>query len=204
MGPVFTYAADATKLYDAIDNITVSPPRIHGLVMEAEQHINVNYTCNKPSSDQLMLQIRSDDKEIADITKNATSFIKCVTADSFVNSVTVRGNFIGKTKFKFTLYNVTSGAPKNAYDWIKDYSVTIARGDRRLTNIFVISIAVFSMVLSIGFGCGLDLGEVKTILKRPIPPAIGFACQFLLMPMVSSLLYDLNFQNIFEKYFAKF
>ena len=33
--------------------------------------------------------------------------------------------------------------------------------------------------------CALDLNVVKDVLKRPIGPAIGFVCQFVLMPLIS-------------------
>ena len=42
------------------------------------------------------------------------------------------------------------------------------------------------VVITFTFGIGLDLERVKKFIKRPIAPGIGMACQFVLMPLVSS------------------
>lgn len=38
------------------------------------------------------------------------------------------------------------------------------------------------------FGARLDLEKVKGFLKKPVAPAIGAACQYVLMPLVSLLV----------------
>ena len=63
--------------------------------------------------------------------------------------------------------------------------VTIEHDRTALNDIFIIVIAVFMVVLSFGFGCRMQLEVLQEIMKKPVAPAIGLVCQFVLMPIVS-------------------
>ena len=41
------------------------------------------------------------------------------------------------------------------------------------------------MVYNFGFGCKVNRDQIKDILKKPIAPAIGAACQFMIMAPLS-------------------
>ena len=48
--------------------------------------------------------------------------------------------------------------------------------------------ALLISVAYINMGCAMDLDVVKESLRRPVGPAIGFVCQFLVMPLISFAL----------------
>ena len=65
------------------------------------------------------------------------------------------------------------------------YRVIVLRHRRVVDDVFRYGIIVLACVLYIGFGCKIDLEIIWTILRRPLSPAIGMGCQFILMPLVS-------------------
>ncbi|KAF8781824.1 hypothetical protein HNY73_012179 [Argiope bruennichi] len=72
--------------------------------------------------------------------------------------------------------------------WIKlepRLVVTIIRLDKLINKIFIAFVAIVVSLNNVNMGCALDLGIVKDVLKRPIGPAIGCFCQFVIMPLGS-------------------
>ncbi|VDP92411.1 unnamed protein product [Echinostoma caproni] len=51
----------------------------------------------------------------------------------------------------------------------------------RIVVVILVSIFIFTM------GCELDIAVMKAYAKRPVGPAIGWGCQFVIMPLVSPL-----------------
>lgn len=64
-------------------------------------------------------------------------------------------------------------------------SVTVIRAERVIDHIFTGSVAILVSLLYINFGAALNTSKLSEIVKKPIGPAIGFTCQFLLMPLLS-------------------
>lgn len=64
-------------------------------------------------------------------------------------------------------------------------SITVIRETRVIDTVFTYSVAILVSLIYINFGCVLDWEILKQTLKKPIGPAIGFTCQFVLMPLVS-------------------
>ena len=67
------------------------------------------------------------------------------------------------------------------------YQVIVLRRRRVVDDVFRYGLIALACILYVGFGCKIDLQIIKNILKKPISPAIGFGCQFILMPVVSNL-----------------
>merc|ERR1719323_1532919 len=67
-------------------------------------------------------------------------------------------------------------------------NVEVVRKKTIQSKVFSYSVAILVSLAYINMGCALDLDVVKNTLKRPIGPAIGFICQFLVMPLLSYLL----------------
>ena len=65
-----------------------------------------------------------------------------------------------------------------------DYELKIVRAPAIEEKIFLYGTSLFLIVLNFGFGCNLDLEIVKSIIKKPIAPGVGFCCQYILMPLV--------------------
>lgn len=70
--------------------------------------------------------------------------------------------------------------------WRTRLPVTVLRNLRPIDKIFMYLVSVFLFIITMGFGCKLDLGIVKECLKKPVAPGIGFGCQYLVMPLVGS------------------
>ena len=54
--------------------------------------------------------------------------------------------------------------------------------------IFDCSAAAVAILISFGIGCVTDTDSIKRQLKYPVSLLIGFCCQFLLMPVVSTIM----------------
>lgn len=73
------------------------------------------------------------------------------------------------------------------------YPVSVPRAPKLELSIFKYGTIFFLVILNFGFGCTLNLDIVKSILRRPIAPAVGFSCQYILMPLVSICKCCLHF-----------
>lgn len=74
------------------------------------------------------------------------------------------------------------------------------REERTIDTIFTISVAILVSILYINFGCAMDWNVCRDTLKRPIGPAIGFFCQFLIMPLVNLPPFNINILYISNRY----
>lgn len=67
-----------------------------------------------------------------------------------------------------------------------EFPVTTVREQRTADLVFDSSAAAIAILISFGIGCCTDTDSVKRQLKHPVSLVIGFCCQFILMPVVSS------------------
>jgi len=101
--------------------------------------------------------------------------------------VNVTGTFLGFSR-------VSAAVDKDANETVaittEDLRLTVTRSKAKKTasKIFGYSVAVLISLAYINFGCALDLGVMKEVLRRPVGPAIGFVTQFIFMPVCSFLL----------------
>uniref|UniRef100_W8B831 Solute carrier family 10 member 6 n=1 Tax=Ceratitis capitata TaxID=7213 RepID=W8B831_CERCA len=63
---------------------------------------------------------------------------------------------------------------------------------------FNIAVACFVIIIYVNFGAVLDLEDLKRIALRPVGPAIGLFCQFVIMPVLSFLIGYLLFHDMIE------
>lgn len=121
-----------------------------------------------------------------------------VLGSSFINSsiwcddesekcngtIAVRGRFLGFGNVLVSRKNSETG------EWTRvgrPLEVAVLRQDKVINKVFTAFVATVVSINYINMGCALDLGIVKNVLRRPIGPAVGFGCQFVLMPLVSKL-----------------
>ncbi len=71
---------------------------------------------------------------------------------------------------------------------IPDYQIIVERQKQTLDLVFLGVLGVIILVYNFSFGCKIRLNLAVKIAKRPIAPAVGFCCQFLIMPPVSITL----------------
>ncbi|KAI0214454.1 P3 protein [Lamellibrachia satsuma] len=65
------------------------------------------------------------------------------------------------------------------------YKIAVIREPHVLYPFFLGLVFILVLCVNIGMGCALDLEVVKTVLRRPVAPAIGFFSQFLVMPILA-------------------
>jgi len=105
-------------------------------------------------------------------------------------SFNVSGTFLGFSAL--TLYVEETG-PGNVSERLRDTDIlpiTVIRSKAKKTasKVFGYSVAVLISLAYINMGCALDLQVLKEVLRRPVGPTIGFAAQFIFMPLCSFVL----------------
>lgn len=71
---------------------------------------------------------------------------------------------------------------------MRRHVVTVVRVVRPVDVAFRFILYAFVMMVTVGMGCKTELSAVKSVLTKPIAPAIGFFCQYLLMPLIAFML----------------
>ena len=56
---------------------------------------------------------------------------------------------------------------------------------RTLNSVFTLVLMLMVIINTVNMGSQLDLDVIKEVFKKPIGPAVGFASQFVVMPVVS-------------------
>lgn len=93
--------------------------------------------------------------------------------------------FKGKTNVSVKLQEKNKYTNKVISQDVESLSVTVTRLKRIIDTVFSASVATLVSIMYINFGCALEWGELKSSMKKPIGPAIGFIGQFIFMPIVS-------------------
>ncbi|CAH8642474.1 unnamed protein product [Dicrocoelium dendriticum] len=73
-----------------------------------------------------------------------------------------------------------------SFDYV-GFPIVVLRGHGVVQLIFRIAVNILVAIFTFTMGCELDPSLLKTYFWRPIGPAIGFGCQFVIMPLVSKL-----------------
>ncbi|XP_018405528.1 PREDICTED: ileal sodium/bile acid cotransporter-like [Cyphomyrmex costatus] len=125
------------------------------------------------------------DQHIAKIS----SFFARVNKTSFDGMLNITGEFLGTTKLTFTMTETEIIENQEAA------VITVIREERTIDSIFTASVAILVSILYINFGCAIDWNVCRNTLRRPIGPAIGFFCQFVIMPLLSFFIGYLLFPH---------
>ena len=112
--------------------------------------------------------------------------LKVPGESSWSVEVNVTGSFLGFSKVSAFLEKEGKVVSSAGEDLL--LTVTRSKAKKTASKVFGYSVAVLISLLYINFGCALDLGVMKEVLRRPVGPAIGFVSQFLFMPICSFLL----------------
>lgn len=73
--------------------------------------------------------------------------------------------------------------------------VIIMKEIKPMDKVFSATVALLITIVYINFGAALDLDALIQILKKPIGPAIGFFCQYVVMPLIGFVLGYLIFPD---------
>ena len=180
------------------------PSELDGLKENSEQRVHVS--CNRTLSvlDSVTLKVASVDPEIADVSSDSVITFQCEPLSALnMSQFSIRGRFLGRTVISVKTLNATRPAPgvrrpapATTNDSLPtvDYRVSVVRRVRFIDHLFLGLVAFMVICANVGMGCKIDLAVVKEVLTKPIAPAIGFACQYVIMPLVR-LLWFLHFQH---------
>lgn len=127
-------------------------------------------------------RIRSENEKLVHIVKdfNGTDVLP---DGSWSGKFPLDALFIGLTNVYVEKVSASGQAIERAAAVLP---IVIVREVRTIDHVFTGSVATLVSLLYINFGAALSLSKVKNIARRPIGPAIGFAGQFIIMPLVSS------------------
>ena len=193
----FTIYPDDTFLQGI--SVSIFPSEIVGLVQGDHITVYVNYS--GPVGSRVDLRITASDE---DIIRVGGPNVFSLTSENAAGNISVHGLFLGRTKlqFHFAAPPGTSLAPGVSLEDQSDspgqwrparierpFEVSVVRAGRILDHIFIGVVTLMVLLANMAMGCKIDLNDCKEILRKPIAPAIGFACQFVIMPLVSSTLF---------------
>ena len=78
--------------------------------------------------------------------------------------------------------------------------VAVVRKKTIQSKLFSYSVAILVSLAYINMGCAMDLQVVKQTLRKPIGPLIGFACQYVAMPLIAFGLGFVFYDNPAMRY----
>ena len=188
--------AKVAGVTDVLENIPLyafDPTKLDGLIEDSEQHVQVSCNRSLKQFDSMTLKIVSADTDIVAVSSEKVIVCQCEPiSSSNMSQFVVRGQFLGRTvvnveTLNATLANSVTGLSDTVINTslpVIDYHVSVVRKERFIDRLFVGLLLSVIISAHIGMGCKIDLAVVKEVLRKPIAPAIGFSCQYLIMPLV--------------------
>jgi len=186
-----------TGLTDLLENTPLysfDPAKLEGLVENNEQQVQVS--CNGSSSEfqSATIKVVSADSSIAEVISDTVILCQCEPLLSVnLSHFVIKGQFLGRTVINVKTVSATPlakyahGLPLTVVNSSLpevDYHVSVMRRVRFIDHLFLGLVSIMVIIANIGMGCKIDLAVVKEVLTKPIAPAIGFSCQYLIMPLV--------------------
>lgn len=203
-------------LVQGLNHTVFNPAKLDKLVMGSETIISL-MLCNKSFDARLTFNTVSLVVENSKIASIAGDFAKNITTLDGKNkctvNFTVKGNLLGRTMARVLKSNSkpssvverkSRGTTKAIGGTDDDESedsdaddvlmIVVVKGKPLLTRIFTISVAVLVSLTYVNMGCSLDMDIVKSVIKKPIAPAVGLICQYICMPLVSIFFIHFIYQ----------
>ena len=162
--------------------VEFAPALMDGLVLEKTETIDVLATHHLTGSRRLSCVVVNPDV-VELVHGGSVTVCEGLSSNASLPHLTVRGLRMGRTSLECRIEdNVTMWAPLQG-----KYKIAVIREPHVLYPVFLGMVSIIIVCVNIGMGCALDLEVVKTVLRRPVAPAIGFFSQFLVMPIVSQV-----------------
>ena len=187
----------ATGLLEDIPLYSFEPTRLNGLIENSEEQVQVSCNRSLKQFDSVTLKVVSADPDIATVSSEKVISCQCEpVSTSNISQFVIRGHFLGRTVINVETLNATqpvksvNGLPStvvNASLPVVDYHVSVVRKQQFIEQLFLGLLSFVLICANVGMGCTTDLAVVKEIITKPIAPAIGFCCQYVIMPLVSVL-----------------
>ncbi|XP_011062757.1 PREDICTED: ileal sodium/bile acid cotransporter-like isoform X1 [Acromyrmex echinatior] len=161
----------------------------HDITVHMNQVISVPFSVHNNNNNNNIsnphMWYFNTDQHIAKLSSQFTKSNKT----SFSGIFNITGVFLGRTTLTFTITEM--GIKEDQEVAV----ITVIREERTIDSVFTASVAILVSILYINFGCAIDWNVCRNTLRRPIGPAIGFFCQFLIMPLLSFFIGYLLFPD---------
>jgi hypothetical protein len=142
---------------------------------EATITLSFNVTGVAPKESRIL--VTSDHEHVSTIMEQEF-FVQDLSRS--VN-LTVYGKLIGRCKLLFRYFE-SPGAQASSDAVL---SVAVIRSIEFAQLLFTIFVTILVSINNISMGCVISLDTIVAVVKKPVAPIIGFACQFLIMPLGS-------------------
>jgi hypothetical protein len=110
--------------------------------------------------------------------------IESVLADV---SFTIRGRSFGKTHIELQVIPMFAGDDVTPDAEVITHDIVVIKANSVINTVYLIILGIMIVMYNFGFGCKIEWARIVSIVKKPVAPAIGFCCQFLIMAPVSML-----------------
>nr|XP_050023872.1 ileal sodium/bile acid cotransporter-like [Dermacentor andersoni] len=171
----------AARDRDGVSNdtnvVVFTPPGRIDVQEEEDVVVRVSFTT--PGS--RTISVTSADSGVATVDVSQV-YLQAGVNDTGFN-LTVRGVFVSYTKIFFKTCLLEDDVETNCTE--SSYLVAVLRNPTVLQQSFPYLIAIIVSINYVSMGCQIDLKLIVDTLKKPLPPFLGCACQFLFMPLVS-------------------
>lgn len=176
-----TLALAVPAMGQLIHNVTFDPENL--LRVPAETTHTVTWFSDT-GAQVVRVEASMEDEFVAIVTA-ASEPIKGNLEDNFTHSghVNISALFIGYNTLNVTLFDEFNNSVASG-----TMDMTVLLAYQQLNDIFTWIMALLVAILYLIMGATLDLQIVKGIIKKPIGPAVGVFCQYVLMPAISFLL----------------
>ncbi|XP_013416883.1 ileal sodium/bile acid cotransporter [Lingula anatina] len=167
-------------------NVTFPEPGVLQVYENKEATIHV--TIESDRQQVVFIRFQAKDDTIAVLKGNTSTPVETWSTQGQKNlSLTVKGIFLGRTSILTTLYENQSVFENDgeSLELPTNSIIEVLREPNPLYTVFLIVLSVVIGINIFGFGLMLDLEVVKEIFKKPIAPIVGFACQYIGMPLIA-------------------
>lgn len=202
MCPVILFSLILCLLLAAVEvtaalTVNFNPP---SAILREKETLDVNFTVqvfdsSRPShrTDEAGLVYYQLDIKQPDIAEalDGKYFIPIKPSLGETGKFTLLGKFLGLTELHLVPVNKLSNGsyePVDPSSKSNPFDITVKRSQSLVSLIFTISVASLVSLNYINMGCALDMATVKSVLRKPIAPLVGFLSQYLFMPISSYLL----------------
>ncbi len=169
---------------------TEAPHQVH-----TEEMVVIRFNLSLNSSSELefvqvRLEAKPSDDSLIRVLNTSLELGQLVPGDLKEVEVMVEGRFLGHAQLTFTLIDEISTVL--LLEWTYNIVILRTRTGQTLSVAFLWVMITLVVVNTFLMGTQLDLKLISDCLKRPIGPAIGFGCQYMVMPLVSSAICFLH------------
>ena len=154
-----------------------------------KKSVNFTVSIDKEASDCESLRIRIHNESEEPVRSKAEPKEAEIKRDDDDDEhiFTVTGTLLGHSRIWFSYWNESS----NEWHRMAKVEVATLRVHRLRDRIFQLIIIILLIFGNIGIGLTVNWSDICECLKKPIGPAIGFCCQYIIMPLTAFIVVTL-------------